>query len=227
MLEQRIISLRRKDWIVVEPRLPSKSPNKVAETVLDMSSEGGCLMYHFLFSFPRARSAPRQVSECINHDGNHGAVKSLLFWLLGLHLWTAQWPACYPKPASWNSWLSPKCSPYLFYLDAAKVNVGTPSSGWDLYREEDDLLACVVQSVFQFFSKGCICGVEHTDVSFRSVDRQISAEKRKGSQVLVLEAQWAWVALIVLWIRLLHLLAPCFSSENATQKIKRGGRFVT
>lgn len=59
-----------------------KSPNKVVETVLDMSSEGGCLMYHFLFSFPRARTALTQVSECINPDGNHGAVKSLLSWLL-------------------------------------------------------------------------------------------------------------------------------------------------
>lgn len=59
-----------------------KSPNGLAETVLHMSSEGSCLMYHFLFSFPRARTAPRQVSECINHDGNHGAVKSLLSWLL-------------------------------------------------------------------------------------------------------------------------------------------------
>lgn len=61
-----------------------KSPNGAAKTVLDMSSEGGCLMYHFLFSFPRARTAPRQVSECINPDGNHGAVKASCpgSWLL-------------------------------------------------------------------------------------------------------------------------------------------------
>lgn len=37
-----------------------------------------------------------------------------------------------------------------------------------------------------FCSKG-----ERTDVSFRSVDLQISAEERKGSKVRVLEAQRA------------------------------------
>lgn len=52
-----------------------------------------------------------------------------------------------------------------------------------------------VWCIFRVFcSKGCICAAERTDVSFASVDLQISAEKRKGSQVLVLEAQRAWVA---------------------------------
>lgn len=42
--------------------------NTWGETVLEMrriSSGGSCPMYHFLFSFPRARAAPRQASECI------------------------------------------------------------------------------------------------------------------------------------------------------------------
>lgn len=51
----------------------------------------------------------------------------------------------------------------------------------------------VLCSSEHFCSKSCICATECTDVSF-SVDLQISAAKRKGSQVLVLEAQRAWVA---------------------------------
>lgn len=126
-----------------------KSPNGVAETALDMSSEGGCLMYHFLFSFPRARTAPRQVSECISPDGNHGAVKSLLSWLLApgslphtnYSIFEPAMTGLLPKTSqlelSWNAWLSPKSSPHLFYLGAANVDVGTPCLGWDLCREED------------------------------------------------------------------------------------------
>lgn len=131
-----------------------KSPNGAAKTVLDMSSEGGCLMYHFLFSFPRARTAPRQVSECINPDGNHGAVKSLLSWLLAPSSWllglfltpatpslncpmTGLLPKISQLELSLNAWLHAKCSPHMFYLDTAKVNIGTPCLGWDLCREED------------------------------------------------------------------------------------------
>lgn len=49
-------------------------------------------------------------------------------------------------------------------------------------------VCCALQSVLQ---QNCICAAESMDVSFRSVDLQISGEKRKGSQVLVLEAQRA------------------------------------
>lgn len=81
MLEQRIFSPRTRDRIIVEPRPSSVHlTGGVAETVLDRSSEGACLVD--VFSFPRAGTAPRQVSECITPDGNHGAVKSLLCWLL-------------------------------------------------------------------------------------------------------------------------------------------------
>lgn len=46
----------------------SVPPNRLAATLLEMrriSSGGSRPMYHFLFFFPRARAAPRQVSECI------------------------------------------------------------------------------------------------------------------------------------------------------------------
>lgn len=51
---------------MVEPNLqPYRQSIDVAETILEMSSGGGFPVYHFLFSFPRAGAAPRQVSECV------------------------------------------------------------------------------------------------------------------------------------------------------------------
>lgn len=162
----------------------------MAETVLDSSSEGAGLMD--VFSFPRARTAPRQVSECITPDGNHGAVKSLLCWLLApgsrllgplprtnysiLEL-TGLLPESSRLELSRNAWLSPKCSPHSFYLAPPCLGSGFVQRG-----------GCAAS--FQR-SRGCICAAERADVPFRSVDLQISAEKRKGSQVLVLEAQRA------------------------------------
>lgn len=49
-----------------------------------ISSGSTCPMYHFLFSFPRGKSCSRTSVWMCYRDGNHGAVKSLLSWLLGL-----------------------------------------------------------------------------------------------------------------------------------------------
>lgn len=150
MLEQRIISLRRKDWIVVEPWLPS------------INLQTGWLKLFLTWALKAVVSC---ITSCFPFPGQEqlqDKCLNVLTLMVTMELWKASCPGSWllglcltpttpslncpmtgllPKTSQselrWCAWLSPKCNPHLFYLDAAKVNIGTPCLGWDLCREED------------------------------------------------------------------------------------------
>lgn len=168
----------------------------------ESSSGGSCPMYHFLFSFPRARAAPRQVSECVT------VMVTMVLWKASSPgFWTcAPHQPLHPLPLLPNEWLlapllprtsqserTVECSvlakmlPTLwFYQVEAKVSVGP--CVWDGICLGDAMMedVCVQPFLFiyLFFKQGMCCWAHRC-----FFQRWVSVEKsweKEGSQVQVL-----------------------------------------
>lgn len=154
MLEQWIISLRRKDWIIAEPRLPSINlQTGWLKLFLTWALKAVVSCITSCFPFP---GREQLQDKCLNAltlmvtmelwkascpgswllaPRSFPQTNSSIFELPNDRLVTQNQPTGPTNSLSWNTWLSPKCSPHLFYLDAAKINIGTLCFGWDLCRE--------------------------------------------------------------------------------------------
>lgn len=165
-------------------------------------------------------------------DGNHGAVKSLLSWLLGL----CPAPATSSITAQWQRLLAlllPRKQPIRGDAECSALANTLPTllvlSGCSKSQRRPLVFGiclgdvCVHVSVQSFLSKACCCWA-HRCFFQRRVSVETSWEK-EGSQVHVLEAHWVWVAprcplnKITAFTRPLLFLCECNTIN------KRGGRF--
>lgn len=192
-------------------------------------------MYHFLFSFPRAKAAPRQVFECVTVMVTMALRKTPLVLARACAPHTpatssiiSQWqslqadllPRTSPSQTMWNARLSPTFCP-LSGRTKSQPCVGDRICLADALME--DVWLCYEFNLRVFSGKG-LRGWAHRCFFQRLVSVEKSWEK-EGSQVHVLEAHWVWAAPHCPPNKTTAFTRPLLSLCEWNTKNKRGGCF--
>lgn len=203
-------------------------------------------MHHFLFSFPRARAASRQVSECITMMVTMALWKGLLSWLLGLcptpatPSITAQWqrllalllPRTGQSEVPWNARPLPKCCPLSCFIWSQQKSTYAPVFGmgcvWEMQRWRR-MCSCVkvcirVSCLLRVFSRKACCCWAHR-CFFQKWGSVEKSWEKEGSQVHVLEAHRVWVAPRCPLNKITAFTRPLLFLWECNTINKRGGCF--